>query len=415
MDYTQTIVNLKKISRMKKILFSLALMFTISLVFAQPKTDIYTYIANYKDIAVSEMQRTGVPASIKLAQGIHETFAGKSELVLKSNNHFGIKCKSTWTGEKVYHDDDARGECFRSYSSPADSYIDHSNFLRNGSRYSFLFEYDPTDFRSWAYGLKKAGYATNVKYSQIIIKLIEDYNLNQYTLIALNKLPADHQIFAVATTPTSKTEVPTGQVMAVQGEITEIITPVKYPEGEFEINNTRVIFRKQGTSLLSIAQEYSVNLARLLDFNDLTGEDILLKDQLVYLQRKRKTGLNEFHIVQRGENLYDIAQKEGIRLKNLLELNLLQLQLLPAPGEKLYLHDKAPSAPRLASEVVAKVTPVKDRNEIRTERILHTVRLKETLYSISKRYAVDIDLIREWNKLSGFDLKIGQELVIYKQ
>lgn len=411
-----SIATLKKIFRMKKIVILFALSLLNTQIFAQPKTDIYTYINQYQGLAISEMQRTGVPASIKLAQGIHETFAGKSELVLKSNNHFGIKCKTTWTGNKVYHDDDAQGECFRSYSSSADSYVDHSNFLRNGSRYSFLFEYDPTDYRSWAYGLKKAGYATNVKYSQIIIKLIEDYNLNQYSLIALNKLSPEHEVFAFGITPTSKTEVPTGKVIAREGEVIEVIVPVKYPDGEFLINNTRVIFGKQGTSLLSIAEEYNISLSRLLDFNDLNGEDILLRNQLVYLQRKRKTGLNEFHIVQKGESLYDIAQKEGIRLKNLLDLNFLQLQLLPASGEKLYLHEKAPGRPRLVNEIVAQVsTTIKDRNDRRTERILHTVRLKETLYSISKRYAVDIDLIREWNKLSGFDLKIGQELVIYKQ
>jgi len=382
---------------------------------AQPKSDINNYIKNYKDLAISEMQRIGIPASIKLAQGIHETFAGKSELVLKSNNHFGIKCKTTWKGNKVYHDDDARGECFRSYVSSSDSYIDHSNFLRSGVRYSFLFDYDPTDYKSWAYGLKKAGYATNIRYSQIIIKLIEDYNLNEYTLIALNKLSEKDELVAGETFPVTETTVPSGEVIAVKGQVTEVIAPVRYPEGEFLINHTRVIYTRQGTSLLSIAQQYNIGLGKLLDFNDLRGEDILLRDQLVFLQRKRKTGVNEFHIVQKGEGLYDIAQTEGIRLKSLLDLNFLQLQLLPAAGEKLYLHEKAPARPRLAGEQAAVQSEKQYGNDQRMQRMLHTVRMKETLYSISKRYAVDIDLIREWNKLSGFDLTIGQELVIYKQ
>ncbi|MBC7875319.1 MAG: glucosaminidase domain-containing protein, partial [Ferruginibacter sp.] len=154
---------------------------------AQDQVIIQNYIANYKGIAIAEMQRTGVPASIKLAQGIHETMAGTSVLVTKSNNHFGIKCKATWTGESVSHDDDARGECFRKYAIASDSYRDHSNFLKGSSRYASLFKLDPLDYASWAHGLKKAGYATNPRYPQVIIKLIEDYNLQDYTLIALGQ------------------------------------------------------------------------------------------------------------------------------------------------------------------------------------------------------------------------------------
>lgn len=122
---------------------------------AQRPEDVINYIATYKNMAINEMKRTGVPAAIKLAQGIHETEAGKSNLVVRSNNHFGIKCKTSWAGDKVYHDDDARGECFRSYSTPEDSYVDHSDFLRKSTRYAFLFELDPTDYEAWAYGLKK--------------------------------------------------------------------------------------------------------------------------------------------------------------------------------------------------------------------------------------------------------------------
>ena len=127
--------------------------------YAQKSEYVTEYINSYKQLAVDEMIRTGVPASITLAQGIHETEAGRSELVLKSNNHFGIKCKTGWDGEKVYHDDDARGECFRSYPSSEDSYADHSNFLKRGPRYAFLFDIDPTDYKAWAYGLKKIGRA----------------------------------------------------------------------------------------------------------------------------------------------------------------------------------------------------------------------------------------------------------------
>src|SRR5579871_5791991 len=144
---------------------------------AQKPADIANYINAYKEVAINEMQRSGIPASIILAQGIHETEAGTSELVRKSNNHFGIKCKDTWTGSVVYHDDDERGECFRSYDKPEDSYKDHSDFLHASPRYAFLFKLDPMDYQGWAYGLKRAGYATNIRYSQILIKLIEDYKL----------------------------------------------------------------------------------------------------------------------------------------------------------------------------------------------------------------------------------------------
>ncbi len=158
---------------------------------AQSPDQINNYINTYKLLAIAEMQRSGIPASIILAQGIHETQAGTSDLVIASNNHFGIKCKDNWTGPVAYHDDDARGECFRSYAAAEDSYRDHSEFLSQSPRYAFLFKINPEDYESWAYGLKKAGYATNVKYSQILIKLIRDYDLQKYSLIALGKLPAE--------------------------------------------------------------------------------------------------------------------------------------------------------------------------------------------------------------------------------
>src|SRR5579875_1972481 len=161
----------------------------------QSSQAIRQYIAAYRDAAIAEMKRSGVPAAITLAQGIHETEAGTSDLVLASNNHFGIKCKSDWTGDYVLHDDDAKGERFRKYASPLDSYKDHSDFLRNSSRYAFLFRLDPADYQGWAWGLKKAGYATNPKYPQILIKLIQDYNLQDYTLIALGrKNPTDEML-----------------------------------------------------------------------------------------------------------------------------------------------------------------------------------------------------------------------------
>jgi LysM repeat protein len=152
-----------------------------------PNPDILAYIERYRTLAVDEMVRTGVPAAIKLAQGIIETQAGMGELVSRSNNHFGIKCKSSWTGERTYHDDDEKGECFRKYATAEDSWRDHSDFLRTQPRYAFLFRLDPTDYTGWAKGLKSAGYATDPRYPERLIRYIESYRLNELTLTALSR------------------------------------------------------------------------------------------------------------------------------------------------------------------------------------------------------------------------------------
>jgi LysM repeat protein len=322
-----------------RLLFVLIFILGSMMAGAQPSTDVIDYINNYKKLAMDEMERTGVPASITLAQGIHETYAGKSELVLKSNNHFGIKCKDYWTGKKVYHDDDARGECFRKYDDPALSYRDHSDFLKAGQRYASLFKLDPEDYKSWALGLKKAGYATNPKYGPIIIKLIEEYNLQQYTLIALGKIAPEEEVLAVNPKPSTNIPTDISAFIKQQEPLQEIAPPpaINYPSGEFTINNTKVIYAKQGTSLLAIAQEHEIPLSKLLEYNDMENEEVLIKNQLIYLQRKRRTGSNEVHIVANGETLHDISQAEAIRLENLLEYNKLHKSVQPAVGEKLYL------------------------------------------------------------------------------
>jgi LysM repeat protein len=320
---------------------------------AQAPDVISNYIATYQSIAIAEMHRTGVPASIKLAQGIHETTAGTSDLVKRSNNHFGIKCKSNWTGERVAHTDDAPNECFRKYDDPFQSYKDHSDFLKTSNRYASLFKLDPLNYEAWAYGLKKAGYATNPKYPQIIIKLIETYQLQDYTLIALGKMPAKENPLAENVIEENKNEVVSVAVIDVPVAENSTDSKPHYPSGEFKINDTRVIFAQSGAALLSIAQQYDIPLARILDFNEMRGTETLLKDQLIYLQRKRKTGNNEFHIVKPGETLQDIAQEEGIRKESLLEYNHLQSYMQPARGEQLYLRKKAPAMPRLAKNDVA--------------------------------------------------------------
>lgn len=382
--------------------------------FAQPQEVIKAYVLKYKDMAMEEMKRTGVPAAITLAQGIHETSAGQSVLVVKSNNHFGIKCKAEWRGPSVSHDDDARGECFRKYSSPYDSYKDHSDFLATRSHYASLFKLDPTDYEAWAWGLKKAGYATNPKYPQVLIKLIRDYSLQDYTLIAMGSKANNGQNESWANNNDRNDRNRNTAAVTIYPE------RIIYPTGVFKINETKVVFIPKGTSYLAVAEEYNVQLNRLFEFNDMRQQEVASTGQLIYLQRKRKTGANEFHTVANGENLYHIAQVEGIRIESLLAYNLLKGSMQPQIGEKLYLHQQAPAMPRLATaaaivSVVSRSNDFAKSSELTAENyIIHTVQLKETLYSISKKYAVLPQDVVNWNALPGMGLKMGQQLRIKK-
>jgi LysM repeat protein len=392
---------------------------------------IVQYVNTYKFIAIKEMQRTGIPASIKLAQGILETEAGNSDLVKRSNNHFGIKCKNTWTGDKVYHDDDERGECFRSYGSAEDSYKDHSDFLKNSPRYAFLFDLDPEDYEGWARGLKKAGYATNPKYTQQLLKYIEDYDLQLYSLIALGKkslsdeapmYAADNnttpEIAQVASRPAPQKNIKQGIILPQPG----LSKRALYPQEEFRINDTKVLFALAGASLLAIAEQYDVKYQHLIDFNELTeNEDIVKQDQLIFLQRKRRQGGTEFHIFQKGETVYDIAQAEGIRLENLVSYNQPYINNILTEGQKIYLQkDAAKQAIREEEKIVAVIENAQTLSALPAttttsgSTVKHIVLSKETLYSIAKKYDVGVDQLRSWNSLQKDEIKAGQQLLIYK-
>jgi LysM repeat protein len=333
---------------------------------AQNAEGIKNYINTYKDLAIQEMQRTGVPASITLAQGIHESGAGMSKLALASNNHFGIKCKSNWTGESVKHDDDAKKECFRKYPATEDSYKDHSDFLKNSPRYALLFGLDPEDYIGWANGLKMAGYATNPKYPQVLIKLIEDYQLQDYTLLALEKMTGEEiiQIGSPDKSPGKDIAIVSDRDIPAIREREESIKQPAYPDGAFKINETKVVYVKKGASFLAIAKQYDVDLSKIFEFNEISQAEETTRDQLIYLQRKRKTGNNKLHIVQPGETLHDIAQQEAIRLESLLELNLLNdRHMQPAIGEQLSLQSKSATMPKLALKENYSLTPaVKNKN-----------------------------------------------------
>ena len=355
-------------------------------IFAQSSPAVKNYIDKFKDIAIEEMLRTGVPASITLAQGIHETSAGTSDLVTKSNNHFGIKCKTEWKGATVYHDDDERGECFRKYDDPSQSYKDHSDFLKLRAHYASLFDLDPLDYKAWAYGLKKAGYATNPKYPQILIKLIEDYKLQDYTLIAINRTPKEDSEVVLASNETVIKPASTQQAKVEKKVLKQ------YPSGVFKINETKVMLVTKGTAFLKVVQENNLSLSRLFEFNDMREEEIAAFDQLIFLQRKRKKSNTEFHIVEEGETVYDIAQNEGIRLEQLRENNFLKPGNEVKAGEKLYLQTKAPYIPQLFTDekffvqaVVTNTVPIIGTVEQKEpEYILHVVQQKETVYAFQK-------------------------------
>ncbi|SDD23240.1 Flagellum-specific peptidoglycan hydrolase FlgJ [Niabella drilacis] len=312
---------------MRKLFLAAALFITITAT-AQQSDKVVAYIQQYRGIAMQEMQRTGVPAAIKLAQAILESNAGDGDLALRSNNHFGIKCKTGYTGPYVLHDDDRPQERFIKYEHPEASFRDHSDFLKGRDRYAFLFELDPTDYKAWANGLKKAGYATNPKYPQLLIGLIERYNLEDYTLIAMGKKEMPPELKAT---------------FAVVNEAREEAVPVKkakqYPQGDFMINQTKVIFAKQGTAFEAIATRYNIPLNRLFLYNDLQEHQAPQQDALVFLQLKRTESPKAFHEVEAGETLYDIAQEEGVRLESLLKYNNLTKFASPAIGSKLYLQD----------------------------------------------------------------------------
>ncbi len=304
------------------------------------------YIAMYKDIAIDEMKRSGIPASITLAQGVLETQSGNSWLVQNSNNHFGIKCKNNWTGQTVNYDDDARQECFRKYNSAADSYKDHSDFLRNNPRYSFLFQFQMEDYKSWAYGLKQAGYATSKTYPQQLIKVIEDYNLQQYTMEGEGRVPR-----SAPSTVVTKPSTNTGKVNAPAAE-----KPI--PSGVFEINGRKVMYAQAGTALIQLANEKDIKLRNLVKYNDLKNDDPLPKSNYIFLEKKGKSGKNDFHVVKQGETMYDISQAEGIQLRWLRRRNKMKEGEEPAAGQKLALAGYASAKPELS-----KIPPAEDPTE----------------------------------------------------
>jgi LysM repeat protein len=387
---------------MKKLLITTILFLTCTMVIAQNMLTPVQYIDMYKDLAIREMKRMGVPAAITLAQGILETESGNSVLVKKSNNHFGIKCKSSWTAGSVTHDDDAEGECFRLYKTAEDSYRDHSNFLRGNDRYGLLFKLDIKDYKGWAYGLKTAGYATNPSYPQILIKNIEQYNLQQYTLIAAGEAP---RFESGKYEDDAEEKITTISSVVSEEKVADEATMLDISDKVITVNGSKCVFAGKGTSLLVVATKNSIALNKMLGFNELSEDGMLTKNQYLFFEKKSKTGENDFYVTKAGESLYDIAQKNGIQLQYMLNYNHLWGNEDIKPGTKIYLRPDVKQTNSAAAVVINKTALIAKT---------HIVEAKEGLYAIARKYNISVGQLKEWNNLQTDSLTIGQELIISK-
>ena len=322
--------------------------------FAQSPEDVDAYVEKYKRIAIEEQMNYGVPASITLAQGIHESACGMSELATQANNHFGIKCKNTWKGETFLHDDDAPKECFRKYPSAQHSFRDHSVFLKDNNRYHFLFDIEVTDYKAWASGLKRAGYATNPAYVSRLTNLIEKYNLQQYTYEALNKTFATPK--EVVPVTDAKPSVETKPDPNILNPTKPETTAIKGGAAAQYYKGLQGFWAKKGEKLTQKALEINIRYPRLLLLNDLADAP-LEHDQFIFTEKKRKVGTNEYHIVKEGEDMHYIAQVEAMMLEFLYQYNNMKAGQEPQLGERLNLQYRSMETPKLKSleEVVKHV------------------------------------------------------------
>jgi LysM repeat protein len=284
--------------------------FLFAFPFLKAQTVTEQYIADWYAVAQAEMLEYGIPASITLAQGILESGSGQSKLAREANNHFGIKCHLDWEGDKVYHDDDADDECFRKYDKAEDSFRDHSLFLKERGRYSKLFELKASDYKGWAKGLKKAGYATNPKYAHLLIDLIERYDLHKYDVRAVIK-----------TNPPKP--IPDPNELLVQESA----------------NKVDFVVARDGDTFESLAEFFDKRPEDLLEYNELRYDAQLKAGQIVYLQPKKRRATREdrYYTFAVGDDMYQISQRFAIRLEKLYQRNDIPVGEQPKPGTRLEL------------------------------------------------------------------------------
>lgn len=385
---------------------------------AQKKITTEEYINKFKHIAIEEKFRSGIPASITLAQGILESGSGNSRLTQEGNNHFGIKCKGSWTGKTILEDDDEKQECFRAYDSAWQSYHDHSDFLLHNSRYGSLFNLDATDYKSWAYGLKAAGYATNPAYPKMLIDYIEKYNLQKYDLLQPDSA--------------EKEEVKKEWAAEISNYI--------------EINETPALITKEGDTWQMIANANDMRVWQITRYNDLSDSQICHARDTIYLKPKRRHATTDFYTVKPGQTMKTISKMYALKLSKLYDRNLMLIGEEPAAGEKIYLNDDRKEKPKLyIKQIKQKVTePVKKDSAVSPIKLefgrdtitktyhnpvvekpkdttavmaipnanTHIVKEKETLYSISKKYSITVAELKKLNGLDSNSIKVGQELKV---
>lgn len=323
---------------MKKLILFSGLLFSVTLAKADnDKFSTEDYVETWKITAIEQMNAYQIPASITLAQGILESGNGNSKLARSANNHFGIKCHKGWDGETFYQDDDIKNECFRSYDNASQSYVDHSVFLTTRSRYEELFSLSLTDYKGWARGLKSAGYATNPKYANLLIDIIENHDLAKYDKMPYLPSQLQGDLTINVEEPVTKVDEPK------EIEAEELVQyEVKTAKHDVLVNKnkTRYVRVHQGDTYYRIAQEFELGLWQLYKYNDLGRRDVLRDGEIIYLDPKKKKAKrgNNVYICERTMTLRDIAQLEGIKLKNLLKFNFGETadQLLPA-GTKVIL------------------------------------------------------------------------------
>ncbi|HSW68130.1 MAG TPA: glucosaminidase domain-containing protein [Bacteroidales bacterium] len=286
------------------------------------------YIERFRDLAIGKMKEFGIPVSITLAQGILESRSGTSTLAVKANNHFGIKCHREWQGDTFTYTDDKPDECFRKYPTVEDSFHDHSLFLTTRPRYASLFELCPSDYKGWARGLSKAGYATNPRYADLLIKIIEENNLYEYDKLVLAKLQPGIE------TPVAER---IDAYIKLDSLRFAIFSNEPYQRRIYENNRRLFVFANEEDSFLTIAADFGLKSAQLIRFNDLEPGTMLYEGQIVYLQNKRARSEIPAHIVRPGEDMHFISQLYGVRLRELYRINRIKPGTEITPGTEIRL------------------------------------------------------------------------------
>lgn len=295
------------------------------------------YIEKYKKIAVDEMKRSGIPASITLAQGMLESENGNSTLAYQSNNHFGIKCHKTWEGKKVYHDDDKNHECFRKYPSPEDSYRDHTDFLVNTRRYEKLFDYKSNDYKNWAKGLKKAGYATSRSYAGDLIRIIEENELYRLDQGDFSR-PEIKRIYSNSTDEDFVVDIKRRKI--------------------YERNRIKYVIAVINDNVDKISKDMGLLSWELTKYNEITKDTKIVEGQVLYIQPKRRNAEvgHDFHTVAEGETMYSISQLYGMKLNILLRKNRMEKGQEPILGQKIWLRKRKPFEPSVIKEQIPDTT-----------------------------------------------------------